>query len=319
MPRSLWFAAPRPPRYASFSSLLLLLLLVTSSGLLRADDPPLPPRLALWQGAAPVGDGTTDSKNAFFTVHKPAKPNGTAIVLCPGGGYGGLVTGAEGHGIARWLGKHGITGITLEYRLPAGRSQVPLLDAQRALRTARAHAAEWGLRKDRIGILGFSAGGHLAASASTLFDSGDSKAADPVARESSRPDFTLLVYPVISMGPVGHGGSRANLLGANPASALIERFSAEKQVSKLTPPAYVAHAIDDRAVPIQNARLYVAALKAHQVPAHLLELPSGDHGLNGYQGPMWDAWQTGSLAWLAERGFIPAADANRPPADPAAK
>ncbi len=319
MPRSFWVAAPFLSRCAPFSSLLLLLLAVSPSGLLRAEDPPLPPRVALWEGPAPVGDGTSDSKNAFFTVHKPAKPNGTAIVICPGGGYGGLVTGAEGHGIARWLGKHGITGITLEYRLPAGRTEVPLLDAQQALRTARAHAAEWGIRKDRIGIMGFSAGGHLAASASTLFDSGDPKAADLVARESCRPDFTLLVYPVISMGPAGHGGSRANLLGANPVSALIERFSAEKQVSKLTPPAYVAHAVDDRAVPIENARLYAAALKAHQVPAHLLELPSGDHGLNGYQGPMWDAWQTGSLAWLAERGFIPAADASRPPADPAVK
>ena len=289
------------------SALAFVLLAMSPLSLLRAEDPPLPPRVALWQGVAPVGDGTSDSRNAFFTVHKPAKPNGTAIIICPGGGYGGLVTGAEGHGIARWLGKHGITGITLEYRLPAGQSEVPLLDAQRALRTARAHASEWGIRKDRIGIMGFSAGGHLAASASTLFDGGDPKAADAVARESSRPEFTLLVYPVISMGPVGHGGSRANLLGANPPAALVERFSAEKQVGDHTPPAYVAHAVDDRAVPIDNARLYVASLKAHRVPAHLLELPSGDHGLNGYQGPMWDAWQTGSLAWLAERGFIPAA------------
>ncbi len=181
------------------------------------------------------------------------------------------------------------------------------------------HAVEWGIRKDRIGIMGFSAGGHLAASASTLFDSGDPKAADSVARESSGPDFTLLVYPVITLGSLGHGGSCANLLGPNPASALTERFSAEKQVSKLTPPAYVAHAIDDRAVPIENARLYVAALKAHRVPVQLLELPSGDHGLNGYQGPMWDAWQTGSLAWLADRGFIPAAEPERPSADPTRK
>jgi len=319
MPRSFWLATPRPPRRALFSAFAVLLLAVSPLSLLSAEDPQLPPRVALWQGPAPAGDGTTDPKNAFFTVHQPARPNGAAIIICPGGGYGGLVTGAEGHGIARWLGKHGITGITLEYRLPAGRSEVPLLDAQRAIRTARAHAAEWGIRKDRIGIMGFSAGGHLAASASTLFNAGNPEATDPVARESSRPDFTLLVYPVISMGPVGHGGSRANLLGANPASALIERFSAEKQVSKLTPPAYVAHAVDDRAVPIENARLYVAALKAHQVPAHLLELPSGDHGLNGYQGPMWDAWQTGSLAWLAERGFIPAAEPTLRPVDPAVK
>lgn len=274
----------------------------------RSEDAKMPPRIPLWHGATPASGGPTESADAYITVHHPAKPNGAAIVICPGGGYGGLVTGAEGHGIARWLGAHGIMGIVLEYRLPKGRCEVPLSDAQRAIRTARFHAKEWGLRKDRIGIMGFSAGGHLAASASTLLAPGDRKSADPLARVSSRPDFTILVYPVISMGPLGHGGSRANLLGANPSPEFIERFSSEKQVTAKTPPAYVAHAMDDRVVPIANARLYTSALERHRVKMRLLELPSGDHGLNGYQGPMWDAWQAGALAWLAELKFIPKAD-----------
>lgn len=299
-----------PHRLFPAFAVLVLALLQSITG--RAEDTTLPPRVPLWNGAAPTGSGTTDSADAYITVHHPTKPNGAAIVICPGGGYGGLVTGAEGHGIARWLGEHGITGIVLEYRLPKGRFEVPLSDAQRAIQTARSHAKEWGIRKDRIGIMGFSAGGHLAASASTLFTPGDRKSTDPIARVSSRPDFSILVYPVISMGPAGHGGSRANLLGANPTPELIARFSAELQVTATSPPAYVAHALDDHVVPIENARLYTSSLERHHVKVRLLELPSGDHGLNGYKGPMWDAWQTGSLMWLSELKFIPKADAALP-------
>jgi acetyl esterase/lipase len=186
---------------------------------------------------------------------------------------------------------------------------VPLLDAQRALRMARSHSAEWGIDPHRIGIIGFSAGGHLASTADTHFDAGDAKASDPVDRASCRPDFAILVYPVISMGEKGHRGSRNNLLGSNPTPELIEQFSNEKQVTAETPPTFLAHAVDDKVVPVENSRMFFETLQAHKVPAKLLELPSGGHGLNGYKGPSWDAWQTQSLEWLAELKIIPSADA----------
>jgi acetyl esterase/lipase len=245
-----------------------------------------PEKLSLWPAEAPIGPGQTESSNATITVHHPAKPNGTAIVICPGGGYGGLVTGAEGHGIAQWLNQHHITGVVLQYRLPAGRPFVPLLDAQRALRTTRARAEAWGLKPDRIGIMGFSAGGHLASTAGTHFDAGNPQAQDPIARVSCRPDFMVLIYPVISMGASTHGGSKLNLLGRDPKPDLVELFSNEKQVTRQTPPAFLAHARDDTAVVPENSRDFHAALRAQRVASEYLELPSGGHGLNGYQGPM---------------------------------
>src|SRR5262249_55349120 len=147
-----------------------------------------PERTGLWNKRAPNGDGSFEETEVWITLHRPERPNGTAIVICPGGGYGTLVVGPEGHGIAAWLNRHGITGVVLEYRLPKGRSQVPLLDAQRAIRTVRANAKMWKLDPERIGIMGFSAGGHLASTAGTHFEAGDAAATDPVQRVSSRPD-----------------------------------------------------------------------------------------------------------------------------------
>jgi len=260
----------------------------------------------LWpEGKAPVGDGTFDTANAFITVHKPEKPNGAAVVICPGGGYRMLVTGAEGHGIAKWLNGHGVTGIVLEYRLPAGRAFVPLLDAQRAIRTTRSRAAEWGIDPARIGIVGFSAGGHLAATAGTHFDAGKAGAEDPVEQASCRPDFIILVYPVITMEIATHGGSKKNLLGADAPAERVALFSNEKQVTEKTPPTFLAHALDDKAVTIENSRIFQRALVSHKVPVELVELASGGHGLNGYKGPMWDEWQTKAIAWLKGRKVIP--------------
>ena len=270
-----------------------------------------PQRIGLWQGHAAVGNGEFEDAEAWITVHRPAKSNGAAIVICPGGGYGGLVTGAEGHGIADWLNRHGVTGVVLEYRLPAGRSYVPLLDAQRALRTVRANAKDWSVDPACIGIMGFSAGGHLASTAGTHFDDGDPAAADAIDRVSCRPDFMILIYPVIVMGEKTHQGSKNNLLGKDPSPKLVELFSNEKQVTARTPPTFLAHALDDKPVPPENSKAFYEALQAHQVPARYLELPSGGHGLNGYTGPMWDRWQEQSLAWLAEMKFIPADDASR--------
>ena len=249
-------------------------------------------RRGVWKGDA--------KEDAFITVHRPEKPNGTAVVICPGGGYGGLVTGAEGHGIAKWLGSHGITGVVLEYRLPKGRHAAPLSDAQRAIRTVRAESAELHVNPRRIGIMGFSAGGHLASTAGTHFDAGRPDATDVIDRQSSRPDFVILVYPVVSMGPLTHGGSKQNLLGPNPSPELIELYSNEKHVTDQTPPMFLAHALDDKPVPPENSRQLYEALQAKKIPSMYLELPSGGHGLNGYQGPMWDAWQRESLVWLGK-------------------
>lgn len=277
-----------------------------------AQAPDAPARVSLWSNVAPIGGGKFADADATITLHRPAKPNGAAFVICPGGGYGGLVTGAEGHGIAAWLNNHGITGVVLEYRLPKGNSAVPLLDAQRAIRTVRSRASEWGIDPKRVGIIGFSAGGHLASTAGTHFDAGKPEATDPVERVSSRPDFMVLIYPVITMGEKGHSGSRMNLLGKDATPELIERFSNEKQTTRETPPAFLAHAVDDKVVPIEHSRMFYEALKMSGVPAKLLELPSGGHGLNGYKGPNWDAWQSQSLGWLAEQKLIPAEAAQAP-------
>lgn len=286
------------------TTLFIILLLLTS--VCMADDtvPARLKRMALWEVGSPIGDGKTEEAQAWITVHRPlnahSDSNGAAVVICPGGGYGGLVVGPEGHGIAEWLNKHGITGVVLEYRLPAGRHAVPLLDAQRAIRTVRANAKEWGLDPAKIGIMGFSAGGHLASTAGTHFDAGDPNAKDFVGRVSCRPDFMILVYPVITFGEKTHSGTRTNLLGKDPSPELVKLYSNELQVTSNTPPTFLTHALDDRPVPPENSKAMYAALQEKKVPSKYLELPSGGHGLNGYKGPMWDAWQEQSLKWLAE-------------------
>ncbi len=267
-----------------------------------------PREIPLWTETAPTGAGATEPAAAYnaLTLHLAAGGDGWALVVCPGGGYGGWVLGAEGHEIAAWLQAHGITGCVLRYRLPTGRPEVPLLDAQRALRFLRAHATALGLNPQRIGILGFSAGGHLAASASTLYDAGNPQAIDPIDRVSSRPDFAVLVYPLVSMtDALTHGFSRDNLFGSwNATPALIQRFSAELNVTATTPPMYLAHAVDDVIVSIGNSRALAAALQSRGIPHELLELPDGGHGFQHdgvyYSGPSWEAWQTGALAWLAK-------------------
>jgi acetyl esterase/lipase len=287
--------------------LVTVFFLAGSKAVLAAD----PEKQPLWNMNAPIGNGSFEKAEAWITVHKASKPNGSAVVICPGGGYGGLVTGAEGHGIATWLNSHGITGVVLEYRLPKGRPFVPLLDAQRAIRTVRANAKTWGVDPAKIGIIGFSAGGHLASTAGTHFDDGNPKASDPVEKQGCRPDFMILVYPVITMHTKTHGGSRTNLLGKTPTEDLLKLFSNEMQVTAKTPPAFLAHAKDDKAVVPENSKAFYDALLAQKVPTEYLELASGGHGLNGYKGPMWDAWQRQSLEWLVKLKFIPANAADK--------
>jgi acetyl esterase/lipase len=264
-------------------------------------------RVALWPGKAPVGDGKFEDCNLELEVFLPPanKANGTAIVLCPGGGYIRHVTDREGYPIAQWLSEHGIATIILEYRLPKLRHQVPLFDAQRAIRLTRANAAAWKIDPNRIGILGFSAGGHVASTAATHFDNGNADSPDPIERLSCRPDFAWLVYPVVTMGEYTNTGSRDELLGPDPKPELVHLYSNETQVTADTPPTFLAHAIDDKPVPPENSRQFVVAMKAQRVSVELLELPSGGHGLNGCKGPLWEQWKAAALKWLANQKLIP--------------
>lgn len=264
-------------------------------------------RVRLWSGPAPVGNGSTEACATDLQVSLPAPEINTraAVVICPGGGYIRHVLDREGVPIAEWLTAKGITAVILEYRLPEGRPYVPLLDAQRALRTVRGNAVAWDVDPGRVGILGFSAGGHVASSAGTHFDAGRPEDPDPIERLGSRPDFMMLVYPVITMGEKSHGLSKRKLLGENPGPDLVRLFSNEAQVTPQTPPAFLAHAADDAGVVPDNSRDFVRSLKDHSVEVEYLELPSGGHGLNGCKGPLWEQWKAESLRWLAARGFIP--------------
>lgn len=267
----------------------------------------------LWPDGAPGALGNTDADKPEIAVHLPPaeKANGTAVVICPGGGYLGLMMSYEGHDIANWLNQHGVAGIVLKYRVSPNQHPSPMLDAQRAMRLVRSNAAAWKIDPKRIGMIGFSAGGHVASTVGTHFDAGNPKAADPIDRVSCRPDFLILVYPVITMGGQTHSGSRVVLLGANPDPKLVELLSNEKQVTAKTPPTFLAHARTDALVSVVNSQLFYAALKAHRVPCEFLELPTGEHGLGCGHGKEWEAWQTACVKWLQTRGLLTAPAAKK--------
>jgi len=254
----------------------------------------------LWPDGAPGAKGSAPADKPALTIHLPSAEtaNGAAVIICPGGGYGALMMSYEGHDIAKWLNANGIAGIVLQYRIAPYNHPAPLMDAKRAMRIVRSRAAELKIDPKRIGIMGFSAGGHVASTLGTHFDAGDANAADPIERVDCRPDFMLLVYPVISMGLKGHGGSRNNLMGKNPTAEDVELLSNEKQVTEKTPPAFLVHSKTDKAVSIENSAMFHAALKAHGVPSEFLEMPTGDHGLGCGKGPLWEEWQAKCLEWL---------------------
>ena len=259
--------------------------------------------LPLWPAGAPNSNGLTGTEedldggrvanvvNPSITVYKANQPNGMAIIMCPGGGYARLAMNHEGHDMASWLNAQGITYVVLKYRLPNSHYEVPLSDAEQAIRLVRQHAAEWGVRPDRIGIMGASAGGHLSASLATLYSS-----------DETRPDFQILFYPVISMQPgITHGGSRQNLLGENPSQELENKYTLEKQVNERTPQAFIMLSADDGAVPPANGIHYFEALLQHQVPATLHVYPTGGHGWGFRDAFAYKRQWTGELEkWLRE-------------------
>lgn len=240
-------------------------------------------------------------------VYLPSKQNATgqAVIICPGGGYGILAYDWEGTDIAKWLNAHGVAAIVLKYRLPNSKSNIdpklsPLLDAQRAIRTVRANALKWNIKQDKIGIMGFSAGGHLASTAGTHFDAGNANATDSIDRVSSRPDFMILMYPVITMQKsTMHQGSRNNLIGDKADSATARFYSNELQVTAQTPPTLLIHATDDKAVPVENSLAFYQALKDHNIPAEMHIYPYGGHGFSLAIGKGYlSSWTDRCIDWL---------------------
>lgn len=264
---------------------------------------PLP--IPLWApGRVPgaTGDGPADVPTITPYMVDGSGSRGVVIV-CPGGGYAGLAP-HEGEAVARWLNGVGISAVVLRYRVAPYRHPCPLMDVQRAIRMVRHQAAEWRIDPQKVGVLGFSAGGHLTATAGTHYDAGDADAADPIQRQGCRPDAIVPCYAVITLGEHRHNGSLVNLIGADAPEDLRQSLSAELQVTAETPPAFVWHTADDAGVPAMNSLMFAAALARNGVPYELHIYESGRHGLGLATGdPRVGPWTQACAAWLLGRGF----------------
>ncbi len=262
----------------------------------------------LWPSGAPGALGAADDDKPALTTYLPSKgqATGTGIVICPGGGYSGLAMDHEGHEVARWLTSQGVAGFILKYRLgPKYHHHAMLQDVLRAIRLVRSRAAELGLKPDHIGVMGFSAGGHLASSAATLFNLPEGQVADGLA-VSSRPDFAVLGYPVILINQEQtHRGSQKNLLGENPSAELMARLSTEQQVTAQTPPTFIFQTDADTAVPAENAVKFYLALRKAGVKAELHIYQNGVHGVGLAPGDReLSTWGDRLLGWLRVNGWL---------------
>ena len=236
------------------------------------------------------------------------KANGTAVLIFPGGGYGVVCLHHEGYELANWFAERGVAAIVMKYRLPSDeimkdKSIGPLQDAQEAMRIIRRNAQDWNIDPEKIGVMGFSAGGHLASFLSTRYDEKVYESKDAI---SARPNFSLLIYPVISFdASFTHMGSRENLIGRNPNEKLVKHFSNELQVNKDTPPAFLVHSADDQAVPVMNSLRYFEALQRYNVPAELHVYERGGHGYGmGIEGNTESAWPEACLKWMETKGWL---------------
>ena len=268
-----------------------------------------PQTLLLWPGRAPGASGDEDRDKPALTVYMPPNTAGpmTAVIIAPGGSYRNLSMNLEGRAPANYLNALGVAAFVLRYRLgPKYHHPVQLGDAQRAIRTVRSRAQEWHIAPDRIGIMGFSAGGHLASTASTHFDAGNAGGADPIDRVSSRPDFAVLGYPVISFVEAWtHQGSKASLLGDNPDPALARSLSSDVQVTDATPPTFIYHTNADTVVPVENSVAYFLALRRAGVPAELHVFKEGRHGTGlGMDDRALSEWPALLANWLRAGGFL---------------
>jgi len=282
--------------------------------------------ISLWNGKVPGSkevvnyNETTDSNDNWTKTRGVTNPRvdfypapsetntGTAVIICPGGGYWGIAIDHEGKQIAEWFNSYGVSAFVLKYRLPDeaimnDKSIGPLQDAQEAIRLVRRNAKGWNINPEKIGIMGFSAGGHLASTASTHFNE---KVYEPIDQTSARPNFSILIYPVISMdSAITHAGSRLFLLGEHPSEALVKRFSNELQVTDQTPPAFMVHSLNDEVVPAQNSILYALAMKQHRVACELHLFEHGGHGYGlGRSDDTESSWPDICKRWLKSNDLL---------------
>lgn len=288
---------------AFFIPAILLSSLILTRAQMQA---PIP----LWPNGAPGAHGTNDWDIPTITPYLPAATNatGAAMVICPGGGYEHLAP-HEGNDYALWLNQHGVTCFVLKYRLGSNGYHYPaeFLDVTRAMRWVRAHAAAYKIDPKRIGIMGSSAGGHLAATLLTHFDLGDKNSDDPIEQESSRPDIGILCYAVITMGKYTHQGSKENLLGRHPYPKLVKLLSDESQVTPQTPPCFLWTTFEDKTVPMENTMMFAEALRKNHVPFALHIYEKGGHGMGLADKPPFThphPWAADCLFWLKEQGFV---------------
>jgi acetyl esterase/lipase len=263
--------------------------------------------ILLWPTGAPGALGDSDADKPTLTVFLPAEnPTKTGVVVAPGGGYQHLAMEKEGFAVARWLNEHGVAAFVLKYRLgPTYHHPVELGDAQRAIRLVRANAGEYGVAEDHVGMWGFSAGGHLTATAGTHFDTGNADASDGIEKKGSRPDFLILAYPVITLAdPSAHSGSRKFLLGDTPDPVLVQSLSAETQVTSQTPPTFLFSTTEDKTVPIANSVIFYEALVKAGVPAEMHIFQHGAHGAGlAATNPQLSVWPDLLIKWMRERGY----------------
>jgi acetyl esterase/lipase len=266
--------------------------------------------IPLWPNGAPGAFGTSSNDIPTITPYLPDATNatGAALVICPGGGYSKLMP-REGNDYALWLNQHGVTCFVLKYRLGSSGYRHPAMlnDAARAVRWVRAHAGDFKIDPHRVGIVGSSAGGHLASTLLTHFDAGDANSADSVERQSSRPDLGILCYAVISFGEFAHAGSRKALLGTNPSPELVKNLSNELQVTTNTPPCFLWTTFEDKVVPMENTLLFAEALRKNHVPFALHVYDKGPHGMGLKDQPPFSnphPWANDCLFWLKEQDFI---------------
>ncbi|MEK6477286.1 alpha/beta hydrolase [Catalinimonas sp. 4WD22] len=266
--------------------------------------------LQLWPEGAPGAMGQ-EEKDHPMLIRYPAPEHmasGAAVVVCPGGGYNMLAMDHEGHQIGRWLNSFGVSAYILTYRLGRNgyKHPIPMNDGKRAIRTVRANAEAWGVDEERIGVLGFSAGGHMASTLGTHFDAGQEGAADPIDQMSSRPDFMVLLYPVISFTEdYQHSGSRISLLGEDADPATVRSLSNELQVTDDTPPAFLVHTTEDQAVPPENSIYFYLELKKRGIPVEMHIFEKGRHGLGmGAPGTAFSSWPELCEEWMLERGYL---------------
>jgi len=289
----------------------LALLVLALSMLLVGESLAAEPKVELlWPDGAPGAKGDEPNDKPTLTIYlaDKAKANGAAVCICPGGGYGGLAMDHEGHQIARWFNSMGVAGFIVDYR-HRGKGYghpAPLQDAQRAIRSVRARAGEWSVDPEKIGVMGFSAGGHLASTAGTHFDAGDPQSDDAIQRVGCRPDFLILCYPVIALDEAHtHRGSQRNLLGEDPDPDLVRSLSNEKQVTPETPPTFLFHTDEDKGVPPENSVYFYLALRKAKVPAEMHVYRQGRHGVGLAPGaPGTGNWPKQCEDWMRGLGLL---------------